>query len=149
RHHQAEQRRLRVHATLEPAETAGDPRLAERLVANLLDNALRYNQPHGSIDVTTTSRAGRAVLSVTNSGPPIPADEVVRLFGPFQRLGTDRTDQGDGLGLGLSIVQAIAIAHRATLTARAQPAGGLDIEVAFPSGTGVPRPIMAGVTANP
>jgi signal transduction histidine kinase len=140
RHDETEQRRLYVHATLQPAQTAGDPRLAERLVANLLDNALRYNEPHGRIDVTTTARSGRAVLSVANSGPPIPPGEVDRLFRPFQRLGADRTDQGDGLGLGLSIVQAIATAHQATLTARAQQAGGLEIEVGFPFSNGVPEP---------
>jgi signal transduction histidine kinase len=78
RHHQAEELGLYVHATLEPAETLGDPRLAERLVANLLDNALRYNQPHGRIDVTTTAKAGRAVLSVANSGSAIPPEEVKR-----------------------------------------------------------------------
>jgi signal transduction histidine kinase len=138
RQREAERRGLYVHATLEPAETTGDPRLAERLVANLLDNALRYNQPHGRIDVTTSAKAGTAVLSVANSGPQIPPGEVERLFRPFQRLGADRTDQSDGLGLGLSIVDAIAAAHHATLTAHAQPGGGLDIEVGFPSSNGRP-----------
>jgi signal transduction histidine kinase len=141
RSRQAEERGLYVHATLEPAEMLGDPRLAERLVANLLDNALRYNQRHGRIDVTTAASAGRAVLSVANSGPAIPPDEVERLFRPFQRLGADRTDQSDGLGLGLSIVQAIATAHHATLTARAQEGGGLDIEVGFPARNGSPDSI--------
>jgi signal transduction histidine kinase len=140
RSQQAEQRRLYVHVTLQPAETVGDPRLAERLVANLLDNAIRYNQPHGHIDVTTTTRAGRAILSVANSGTRVPAREIERLFRPFQRLGANRTDHTDGTGLGLSIVQAIATAHHATLTARAQPAGGLDIEVGFPSRNGVAEP---------
>jgi signal transduction histidine kinase len=139
RQRQAERRGLYIHATLEPAETTGDPRLAERLVANLLDNALRYNQPHGHIDVTTSAKAGKAVLSVANSGPPIPPGEVERLFRPFQRLGANRTDQSDGLGLGLSIVDAIAAAHHATLTAHAQPGGGLEIEVGFPSSNGRPE----------
>jgi signal transduction histidine kinase len=149
RQHEAERRGLYVHATLEPAGTTGDPRLAERLIANLIDNALRYNQPHGRIDVTTTARAGRAILSVANSGPTIPSDEVERLFRPFQRLGADRTDQSDGFGLGLSIVQAIATAHHATLTARAQPAGGLEIEVAFPSSNGASEPTAASGDKEP
>jgi signal transduction histidine kinase len=89
--------------------------------------------------VTTTARAGRAVLSLANSGPQIPPNEVERLFRPFQRLGADHTEQSDGLGLGLSIVRAIATAHDATLTAHAQPGGGLDIEVGFPSGNGRPE----------
>src|SRR5262245_41516546 len=134
RQQEVERRGLYVHATLEPAEAAGDPRLAERLVANLLDNALRYNQPHGRIDVMTSARTGNAVLSIANSGPQIPPGEIERLFRPFQRLGADRTDQSDGLGLGLSIVRAIATAHDATLTAHAQPGGGLDVEVGFQIG---------------
>jgi signal transduction histidine kinase len=149
RQHQAERRDLDIHATLEPAGTTGDPRLAERLVANLLDNALRYNEPHGRIDVTTTARAGRAILSVANSGPTIPSDEVERLFRPFQRLGADRTDQRDGFGLGLSIVQAIATAHHATLTAYAQPTGGLEIEVGFPSRNGAGEPTAVSGDKEP
>ena len=127
-------RGLYVHATLESAETTGDTRLAERLVANLLDNALRHNVPQGRVDVTTTSRAGQAVLSVTNTGPLVPSAELERLFKPFQRLGADRTDHSDGVGLGLSIVAAIAVAHGATVTPHAQPRGGLDIAVGFPPG---------------
>jgi signal transduction histidine kinase len=133
RRDEAERRGLYVHATLEPAETSGDPRLAERLVANLLDNALRHNTPQGRIDITTTSRNGRAVLSVANTGPLVPAAELERLLQPFQRLCADRTDQSDGTGLGLSIVVAIATAHGATLTTRPQRGGGLDVEVDFPA----------------
>jgi signal transduction histidine kinase len=144
RRQETEDRGLYVHATLQQAGTSGDPQLAERLVANLLDNAIRHNEPRGHIDVTTTAKAGRAVLSVANSGPHIPLDEVERLFRPFQRLGADRIDQSDGLGLGLSIVQAIATAHRATVTAHAQPAGGLEIEIAFPAGNGASAPAAAG-----
>jgi signal transduction histidine kinase len=72
------------------------------------------------------------VLSVANSGDPVAPDEVARLFQPFQRLGAERTDHGDGVGLGLSIVQAIATAHDATVVARARAGGGLDIEIGFP-----------------
>jgi signal transduction histidine kinase len=131
-------RGIYVRTTLRPAETAGLPRLAERLVANLIDNALRHNlQTGGRIDVTTTTRNGRAVLSVANSGNPVAQEETERLFQPFQRLGIERTDHSDGVGLGLSIVQAIATAHDATVSARAQPDGGLDVEVGFPSRSGI------------
>jgi len=133
RHAEAERRGVYIHATLEPAETAGDAHLVERLVANLIDNALRHNVPHGQVDVTTSTTAGRAVVSVANSGAVIPPSEVERLFQPFQRLVRDRTDHSDGLGLGLSIVQAIATAHQAVIGSRAQPRGGLDIEVSFPA----------------
>jgi signal transduction histidine kinase len=142
---EADRRGLYLHATLRPAQTDGDPRLAERLMANLIDNAIRHNLPTGGrIDVTTATREGRAVLSVANSGAPVEPDEVERLFQPFQRLGTERTEHSDGLGLGLSIVRAVATAHEATLTTHAQPSGGLDIEVSFPPSTVRPKDFASG-----
>jgi signal transduction histidine kinase len=129
---EAEHRNLTLHADLRPARAAGSPRLAERLAANLVDNALRHNVPGGRIDVTTSTRNSRAVLCVANTGTAIPAAAVDRLFQPFQRLGTDRTSRGEGTGLGLSIVQAIADAHSASITARPQPGGGMLVEVTFP-----------------
>ena len=76
--------------------------------------------------------AGHAVLSVVNTGPVVPAAEVSQLFQPFRRLSADRTGQDGGLGLGLSIVQAIASAHDAHVAARSRPGGGLEVEVKFP-----------------
>jgi signal transduction histidine kinase len=130
---EAARRNLTLHAALAPAPTSGSPGLAERLSANLIDNALRYNLPGGRVHVTTGTRSSRAVLSVANTGPAIPASAVDRLFRPFQRLATDRASSGEGLGLGLSIVQAIADAHGASITARPQPAGGLLVEATFTS----------------
>jgi signal transduction histidine kinase len=126
---------LTIEATLDRARTSGDTRLIERLVANLLANAVQHNVPDGWIDVDTDTGRDRALITVTNSGPVVPAEEVDRLFQPFQRLGTERTAATDGgrLGLGLSIVQAIATAHSADLTALARPEGGLQIEVGFPT----------------
>jgi signal transduction histidine kinase len=125
---------LTIEATLDRAWTSGDPRLVERLVANLVDNAVQHNVPGGWIDVATDTGGGRAVVTITNSGPVIPADELDRLLQPFQRLQSERTGEPDGvrLGLGLSIVQAIAAAHLADLTAMARPEGGLQVEVGFP-----------------
>jgi signal transduction histidine kinase len=125
-------RGLAVAATLAPAPATGDPSLAESLVANLIDNALRHNVTGGRIDVSTAMTAGRASLRVANTGPVIPADQLDRLFQPFQRLGRDRIGHAGGHGLGLAIVRAIAHAHAAALTARPRPEGGLDIEVSFP-----------------
>jgi signal transduction histidine kinase len=126
-----ERRHLHLQATLSPAPLLGDPDLIERLIANLLDNAAHYNVPDGVIVITTACQDGGAVLSVANSGPVIPADEVDRLFQPFQRLATACAGNSDGHGLGLSIVRAIATAHGAALTAHAQPEGGLHINVRF------------------
>jgi signal transduction histidine kinase len=125
------QRGLRLDVELERAPATGDPRLVERLVANLLDNAVRHNTPGGWIAVTTASEGGEAILTVANSGPVIAPEEVEQLLRPFHRLGADRIGHGDGVGLGLSIVAAIATAHGATLSVRPQADGGLRAEVRF------------------
>ncbi|MFB9966485.1 sensor histidine kinase [Sinosporangium siamense] len=122
---------LRLLSDLSPALASGDPALVERLVANLVDNAVRYNVPGGRVEVMTGVVDGWAVVSVLNTGPVIPPDQLERLLEPFQRL--DRTVRSNGHhGLGLSIVRAIAAAHDAVLTAQARPDGGLSMRVAFP-----------------
>jgi signal transduction histidine kinase len=131
--HTLEANGLTVTAELEAVSTSGDPRLIERLVANLLTNAARHNIPNGRVEIRTKTRAGRALLTVDNTGPLIPANELKRLFLPFQRLDSERTTGTGGLGLGLSIVQAIATAHHAKLNAQARPNGGLHVEVSFPT----------------
>jgi signal transduction histidine kinase len=137
---------VRLDSALGAARVTGDARLAESLIANLADNALRYNVPGGWAEVSTATRDGRAVVSVRNTGPEIPADQVDRLFQPFQRLGTERVQHdgghgldgghghSGGLGLGLAIVRAIADAHGASVTARPRDGGGLGIDVVFPAG---------------
>jgi signal transduction histidine kinase len=129
---EAEQRGLTVAARLGPAMVLGDAQLTERLVANLVDNAVRHNTAHGVVEVSTSASAGRGVLSVSNTGPLVPADDVGRLFQPFQRHGGGRPGRRDGLGLGLSIVGAIAEAHGAWLQACPGAGGGLAIQVGFP-----------------
>ena len=123
---------LDVRLALEPAPTAGDPRLVERLIANLIDNALRHNIPRGDVEITTATRDRHAFVSVANTGPTIPPEQIQLLFQPFQRLGGARTQHNSGHGLGLSIVEAIATAHRAELSARPRPEGGLTVDVSFP-----------------
>jgi signal transduction histidine kinase len=130
---EARGRQLGLDITLGAALTPGDPRLIERLVANLADNALRYNTPGGRVAITTGTTAGHAVVTVTNTGAPVPATQISRLFEPFQRLDADRVGAPGGLGLGLSIIAAIAHAHGAGLKARARTAGGLKVEVSFPA----------------
>jgi signal transduction histidine kinase len=122
---------LDVHAELSPASTAGDSRLIERLAANLIDNAIRHNVPNGRVEVATWTTADDVVLSVLNTGPVLQAAAVDQLFQPFTRLGADRAARRDGFGLGLSIVEAIADAHDATIGVHPQPNGGLRIAVHF------------------
>jgi signal transduction histidine kinase len=126
---------LTIESALEPAEVSGDPDLLERLLANLLSNAVRHNLPHGRVEVATRTEPGHAVLTVANTGPTIPREELARLFQPFQRLENHRTNSHQGLGLGLTIIDAIATAHNATLTVapRTPPEGGLRIEISFPT----------------
>jgi signal transduction histidine kinase len=124
---------LNLDTAFQPARTSGNPRLVERLVANLVSNAIHHNVDGGSVSLATETRDGHAVLTVRNTGPKIPATELDRLFQPFQRLDAARTAGRSGLGLGLSIVQAIADAHDATITADAPADGGLVIQVAFPA----------------
>ncbi|NBE95125.1 HAMP domain-containing protein [Nonomuraea sp. KC401] len=133
---EAVHRTVTIQASISPALATGHRPLAERLVTNLLDNAIRHNAPHGRVKITTGIVDGHPVLTVANTGPVVPSNAVEQLFQPFQRLGTARADRGEGLGLGLSIVQAIATAHAATITASARSEGGLTIAVTFP----IPRP---------
>ena len=121
----------RVHATLEPAVISGDPVLSMRLVANLVDNAARYNVPGGDIWITTRGTADGSQLTVANTGPVIGASEAGRIFQPFERL-SDRTSH-DGFGLGLAIVASIAAVHGGTAAALPRPDGGLCVTVTIPA----------------
>ena len=133
RESQARGRSIDLRSALAPAPMTGDPRLVERLVANLVDNALAYNSNPGRIQVSTGRRGDVPVLSVTNTGPVVDAGAVGRLTQPFERLAPERTGHGEGSGLGLSIVQAIVNAHEGSLAITPRPHGGLTVEVTFPS----------------
>ena len=122
---------LRVETKLDPAETTGDPHLLERMVGNLVDNAVRHNEPGGWVRVRTGTDETTVFFEIANSGPVVPDEAVSSLFEPFRRL-AGRTGRHDGAGLGLSIAQSIAAVHGATVVARSQPGGGLDIRVALP-----------------
>ena len=122
---------LDVTAELGSAPATGDPSLAERLIANLTDNALSYNVPGGQVEVSTGTRNGHAFLLMANTGPPVPAGQIQRLLQPFQRLNPDRADEPGRSGLGLSIVAAIAKAHDAVLSVHPGNHGGLSVEVTF------------------
>jgi signal transduction histidine kinase len=145
----AAERDLHVDASLEPATLAGDARLIERLVANLVENTIRHNHPGGQIELWVRTQAGHAALTVTNTGPRVPADQIDRLLQPFQRLTQDRTGHNHGHGLGLSIVAAIAAAHDATLHARPALGGGLTIEILFPSSDHTIVDATSPVTTSP
>ncbi len=137
----AEARGLQIDAALDGATVSGDAPLIHRLVANLVDNAIRYNITTGRVQVTVAASGTGATLIVTNTGPPVAPDQVSRLLQPFQRGVPDRTasPHGLGLGLGLSIVVEIAAVHGASLDVQARPEGGLTVAVGFPARPRVPR----------
>ena len=124
---------LEMTASMSTAPLLGDASLLERLAGNLIENALRYNVPHGRLDIQVAVSGAHPTLIISNTGPAIPATQTSRLLQPFQRLSARRSADDEGLGLGLSIVAAIAKAHRATLSARPGQRGGLDIEIRFPA----------------
>jgi signal transduction histidine kinase len=125
-------RQVTIGTSLQPAQVTGDRVLLERLVTNLIDNAVRHNVPGGWVTAATRCEPGFAELTITNSGQPIPPDQVSGLFEPFRRL-TGRAGSQPGAGLGLSIVASVARAHGGRAEARARPEGGLDIQIRLPA----------------
>ena len=140
-----------LRAELRAAPVNGDPVLLERLIHNLLDNAIRYNlAEHGQVTVTTGTVDGSAHLTVENTGPAVPPYEVPSLFEPFRRLpttervaGASTTSTDRGAGLGLSIVRSVAHAHGGEVHASPRDEGGLTVHVRLPAAPEKSRPVSA------
>jgi signal transduction histidine kinase len=128
---------LQVEA--QAAEVIGDRRLLGRLVSNLVENAIRHNVPDGRASLDVHQHPAGARLTVSNTGPVVPAAEIPRLLQPFQRIAPDRITHHEGFGLGLSIIAAVATAHDASLEIRPRGAGGLHVELRFPPARGSTR----------
>jgi signal transduction histidine kinase len=130
---------LTIDAVLDAAPVTGDAVLLERVAANLVENAARYNEPGGWVRVRTRVTAAsppRAELVVANSGPHIPEGAVEELFEPFRRLDGSRSRRTGGYGLGLAVVRAVADAHGGETSAEALPDGGLAVRLALPADFG-------------
>jgi signal transduction histidine kinase len=152
---------LRLTDALEPAVVSGERVLLERAAANLVENAVRHNQPGGRIEVASgADDHGGAWLRVANSGRRIPPEQVQRLFEPFRRLDGSRASaqpgarasgqasaQG-GAGLGLSIVRAVARAHGGTTSAEALPDGGLAVTLTLPAAATSPDATSATLSTG-
>jgi signal transduction histidine kinase len=123
-----------MSSSLAPAVVSGDPGLLERLAGNLVENAIRHNVADGTVVVSTSAHpgTGHAILEVDNSGPPLARESVEDLVEPFQRAGDNRASNDGGVGLGLSIVDAVVAAHHGTMTLTARPQGGLNVRVQLP-----------------
>jgi signal transduction histidine kinase len=127
---------IEITERLAPALISGDPKLIESLISNLVDNAVRHNRPGGHVSIVTEASESHAGVTVANTGPVVPRDELERLRQPFQRLAPHRHD---GYGLGLAIIDAVAQAHHAALTVTALPEGGLSVAVRFARAPGARR----------
>ncbi|WP_223884430.1 sensor histidine kinase [Micromonospora craniellae] len=134
---EVERIKLDVRTSLQPAPVVGDPGLLDRLAGNLIENAVRYNHLHGRLWVRTGSDGQRSWLVVGNTGFEVDPADVPGLFEPFRRGGRERTG-ARGSGLGLSIVRAVCDAHGGTVTAVAQPGGGLEVTVNLPAADAAP-----------
>jgi len=121
-----------VHVSLAAAMIAGSGTLLSRMVENVIDNAVLHNEPSGFIVVESEVDGGVVRLCVENGGRRLDDGGVEQLGRPFQRLGAERTGSSDGVGLGLSIVAAVAAAHGGGLELRARSAGGLRVEITLP-----------------
>ncbi len=126
---------ITVEHSLEPAMVIGDQALLERLVGNLVDNAISHNAAAEPwISIFTGEQDGVPTLRIANGGCVVAPEDVETLFEPFRRgVGERLGNDAGGLGLGLSIVRAVTIAHAGELEASALPAGGLAFELRFAS----------------
>jgi two-component system sensor histidine kinase KdpD len=122
--------RVRVDAPADPPLIEVDPIQVERVLANLLENALRYSPPEAEVRVVIASTRDEAVVRVVDEGRGIPAGELDRVFEPFQRL--DSSDGRGGLGLGLAIARGFAEANGGRVWVDSRPGTGTSFAVAFP-----------------
>ncbi len=134
----AEGRGIALEFRPDPAPpVAGDALRLRQLFMNLLDNAVKYTPAGGRIDVAVGAGDGEAVVTVRNSGPGIPADELPRVFDRFYRGRADAATPGSGLGL--PIARAIAALHDGRIEARSEPGRGAVFTVRLPAAA-VPPP---------
>lgn len=130
-HASAENAQIEIHTDLQPAIAGGEPRLIERMIANLIDNGIRYNEPGGHLSIATRTAGDNTQLTVSNTGAVIDPEQARALTEPFRRL----SRVGGGFGLGLSIVRSVAEAHRGEIELSAPPDGGLVVRITLPADT--------------
>ena len=116
----------RVKVDVDDAVVMADSGLLERVLANLVDNALRYAQ-ESPVRVTAGQVGDRVLIAVVDEGPGIPRGTEDQLFAPFQRLGDH--DTSIGVGLGLSVARGFVEAMGGTISATDTPGGGLTVEI--------------------
>jgi signal transduction histidine kinase len=135
---------LSVEQALQAAPVQGSRILLARMVGNIIDNAVRHNEPNGWVRVATEAGPTSARLIVETGGRILDDQQVRDLAEPFRRIGPERTGSGNGVGLGLSIVAAVATAHHGTLDLQARHGGGLRVTITLPAAA---QPAKVGVPA--
>ena len=121
-----------VNLDLAPARVNADATRIEQVVANLLDNALKFTPHGGRVDITLAREGSEAVLRVSDSGPGIPQHLLDRLFEPFVQGNEPGTLASAGLGIGLALVKGLAEMHQGSVSAVNGPAGGSVFTVRLP-----------------
>jgi len=128
----AEEKKLRLELRAAPGATAwADPARLRQILANLVDNALKYTPEGGSVEVRAEMRAGRTLLTVCDTGPGVPVGEEEKIWRRLYRSDHSRSERG--LGLGLSIVKALVEAHGGTVAVANRPGGGAVFTVELPA----------------
>ena len=128
---QRHQLRLTLHG--QDSMVHANRMMMEELIYNLTDNAIRYNNRDGSVDVTVSAQDGHTVLEVKDTGIGIPKEHQERVFERFYRVDKSRSKQTGGTGLGLAIVKHIANQHQAEIRLESEAGKGTRISVIFPS----------------
>jgi signal transduction histidine kinase len=128
------------HEHCPQAAVTGSQTLLSRMIENVIDNAIRHNNPGGWVRVRTPVEGSLARVVVENGGATLTQGDVDQLGHPFHRLGTERTRAGNGTGLGLSIVKSIAEAHGGSLSLQARPDGGLRVTITLPRAAAAAAP---------
>lgn len=126
----AQRAQVTIESRLRPTVVLGEQVLLERLVTNLVQNAIKYNRPGGTIDV---EMGERLALRIANTGDDVPPEAVGGLFEPFRRLSGRRIDHSGGAGLGLTIARSITQAHGGTISCFSSGSDGLRVDVSLPS----------------
>ena len=128
------EREISLRLELAPASLPGDDRQLQQVVTNLVSNAIEYNRAGGEVSVGVAEENGTAVLTVSDNGPGIAAEDLPHIFERFYRADTSRSSPEGHTGLGLAISKAVVEAHGGSLEASSQPGKGACFTARFSPG---------------